>query len=114
NNFPEPVAVLVTDSWRDSHVDLLKEPKRRRCGFRDVDPTSEFMISSRGGRPKKGAPVQNKNALDGGNYFRNLYSVLPLSVRGYDCSPARLRANLSPNSGTLVGRYRHASALVCA
>ncbi|CAB1108186.1 unnamed protein product [Ectocarpus sp. CCAP 1310/34] len=70
------LAVLVADAWRDSQVDLLKARERRRFGFRDVDPTGAFMISSRGGRPKKGAPVQNKNALDGGNYFRNLYSIL--------------------------------------
>ncbi|CAB1113402.1 unnamed protein product [Ectocarpus sp. CCAP 1310/34] len=71
------LAVLVADVWRDSQVYLLKKTKeRRRFGFRDVDPTGAFMISSRGGRPKKGAPVHNKNALDGGNYFRNLYSIL--------------------------------------
>ncbi|CAM9189604.1 unnamed protein product [Pylaiella littoralis] len=71
------LAVLVADVWRDSQVYLLKKTKeRRRFGFRDVDPTGAFMISSRGGRPKKGAPVQHKNALDGGNYFRNLYSIL--------------------------------------
>ncbi|CAB1096640.1 unnamed protein product [Ectocarpus sp. CCAP 1310/34] len=52
------LAVLVADAWRDSQVDLLKARERRRFGFRD------------------GAPVQNKNALDGGNYFRNLYSIL--------------------------------------
>ncbi|CAM9948387.1 unnamed protein product [Ectocarpus sp. 6 AP-2014] len=71
------LAVLVADVWRDSQVYLLKNPdERRRFGFRDVDPTGAFMISPRGGRPKKGAPVHNKNALDGGNYFRNLYSIL--------------------------------------
>ncbi|CAN0325164.1 unnamed protein product, partial [Ectocarpus sp. 6 AP-2014] len=71
------LAVLVADVWRDSQVYLLKNPdERRRFGFRDVDPTGAFMISPCGGRPKKGAPVHNKNALDGGNYFRNLYSIL--------------------------------------
>ncbi|CAN0441630.1 unnamed protein product, partial [Pylaiella littoralis] len=47
-----------------------------RFGFRDVDPTGAFTILCGGGRPKKGVPVQKKNALDGGNYFRNLYSIL--------------------------------------
>lgn len=58
------LAVLVADTWRDSQVDLLTR-ERKRFGFRDVDPTGVFTISCGGGRPKKGAPVQNKNALDG-------------------------------------------------
>ncbi|CAB1096373.1 unnamed protein product [Ectocarpus sp. CCAP 1310/34] len=63
------LVVLVADAWRDSQVDLLTR-ERRRFGFRDVDPTGAFMISSGGGRPTNGAPVPNKN------YFRNLYSIL--------------------------------------
>ena len=33
------------------------------------------MISTGGGRRREGAAEPLRNALDGGNYFRNLYSV---------------------------------------
>ncbi|CAN0348840.1 unnamed protein product, partial [Ectocarpus sp. 4 AP-2014] len=57
-------------------IDLLKRD-RRRFGFRDVDPlTGAFMDSRVGGRPKKGVKRAPPNALDGGNYFRNLYSIM--------------------------------------
>ncbi|CAM9171524.1 unnamed protein product [Sphacelaria rigidula] len=70
------LAVLVADAWRDNQVDLLRRD-RRRFGFRDVDPrTGPFMISTGGGRRREGATKPLRNALDGGNYFRNLYSVL--------------------------------------
>ena len=70
------LAVLVADSWRDCQVGLLARD-RRRFGFRDVDPlTGAFMDSRVGGRSKKGVQRAPPNALDGGNYFRNLYSIM--------------------------------------
>lgn len=70
------LAVLVADTWRDCQVELLKRD-RRRFGFRDVDPvTGSFTISIGGGRRREGATEPLRNALDGDNYFRNLYSVL--------------------------------------
>ncbi|CAM9601814.1 unnamed protein product, partial [Ectocarpus sp. 6 AP-2014] len=70
------LAVLVADSWRDCQVGLLARD-RRRFGFRDVDPlTGAFMDSRAGGRSKKGVKRAPPNAMDGGNYFRNLYSIM--------------------------------------
>ncbi|CAB1116215.1 unnamed protein product [Ectocarpus sp. CCAP 1310/34] len=70
------LAVLVADAWRDCQLDLLIR-ERRRFGFRDVDPiTGSFMNSTGGGRRREGATTPLRNALDGGNYFRNLFSVL--------------------------------------
>ncbi|CAB1098196.1 unnamed protein product [Ectocarpus sp. CCAP 1310/34] len=46
-------------------------------GFRDVDPlTGTFMDSRAGGRSKKDVERAPPNALDGGNYFANLYSIM--------------------------------------
>ncbi|CAB1113970.1 unnamed protein product [Ectocarpus sp. CCAP 1310/34] len=75
------LAVLVADSWRDCQIDLLERDQRR------------FAFDLLSG-VKRAAP----NALDGGNYFCNLYSkILERDVGltefsawllGEECTPA--------------------------
>lgn len=69
------LAILVADAWRKSQLILLAR-ERGMLGFRDADQSGAFTKSGGGGRPKIGATPLRLNALDGGNYFRNLYSLL--------------------------------------
>ncbi|CAN0341091.1 unnamed protein product [Ectocarpus sp. 6 AP-2014] len=60
------VVSAADDTWR---VILCWASAGRRI---EVDPRGiPFSLVE-----LQGSPVQNKNALDGGNYFRNLYSIL--------------------------------------
>ncbi|CBJ32194.1 conserved unknown protein [Ectocarpus siliculosus] len=60
------VVSAADDTWR---VILCWASAGRRI---EVDPRGiPFSLVD-----LQGSPVQNKNALDGGNYFRNLYSIL--------------------------------------
>ena len=72
--------VLIADVWREQQVALLTREAKlcKRLGFRDVDPiTNSLMpLPGRGRRPKNVAAAPARNALDGANYFRNLYTLM--------------------------------------
>ena len=72
--------LLIADVWRDSQLELLQQPKHpKRHGFRDIDPETGLFVPLPGrGRPSASAapPAHQRNALDGSNYLRNLYSLL--------------------------------------
>jgi hypothetical protein len=71
------LAIAVADAWRDRQLELLHS-KRYRCEFRDIDPaTGAFIPLAKGGRPRKGELPRSivSNALEGANFFRNLYSL---------------------------------------
>jgi hypothetical protein len=71
--------VLIADVWRDCQVALFTRAAKhcKRLDFRDVDPVTHSLLPQpgRGRRPKKTGVVPF-NALDGANYFRNLYSLM--------------------------------------
>lgn len=70
--------LLIADVWRDSQLELLQQPKHpKRYGFRDVDPATQQFIALLGrGRPSATTAPALMNALEGSNYFRNIYSLL--------------------------------------
>jgi hypothetical protein len=71
--------VLIADVWRDCQKALLtREAKMcKRLGFRDVHPVTHSLLSLPGrGRRRRNAIAAPFNALDGANYFRNLYSLI--------------------------------------
>jgi hypothetical protein len=71
--------VLISDVWRDCQVALSTRQANHcvRLGFRDVDPVTHKLLPlpGRGRRPKNAAAVPF-SALDGANYFRNLYTLM--------------------------------------
>ena len=98
------LAVLVADAWRDCQIDLLTRERRRRFGLRDADPTTgAFIVSAGGGRRKEGVTRVTPNALDGGNYFRNLFSIL----LERDVGPAEFDAWLSGVQDTPALKLKH-------
>eukprot|EP00953_Heterococcus_sp_UTEX-ZZ885_P007902 4743-Heterococcus_DN1.PRE.1 len=71
--------VLIADVWRDVQVSLYQKPDHcTRLGFRDVDPVTQSLIPlpGRGRRQKVATEAVPLNALDGANYFRNLYALM--------------------------------------
>ena len=73
------LAVVVADAWRDSQVDMLT---RLHGSEEDIIPRCKLLVRfcdlGWGWPAKKGARLQMKNALDGRNFFRRLYSILLL------------------------------------
>ncbi|KAG5179802.1 hypothetical protein JKP88DRAFT_325850 [Tribonema minus] len=81
------IAIIIADVWRDQQLVLFHRRANHceRLKFRDVHPVSNQLLPLPGqGRRKKSADSSAPllNALDGENYFRNLYSIL----LGYDIS----------------------------
>ncbi|KAG5182759.1 hypothetical protein JKP88DRAFT_245375 [Tribonema minus] len=75
------IAIIIADVWRDQQLVLFHRRANHceRLKFRDVDPVSNQLLPLPGqGRRKKSAESSSPllNALDGGNYFRNVYSIL--------------------------------------
>jgi hypothetical protein len=71
--------VLIADVWRDQQGALFtrRASNCERIGFRDVDPVTRrlLLLPGRGRRPKNAVKAPS-NALDGANYFRNLYTLM--------------------------------------
>ena len=71
------LAIIFADTWRSHQMQLFDKPgQRQRFGFRDVDEKSKRLLPlATRGRPSARAHAP-ANALEGSNYFRNLYSIL--------------------------------------